>query len=144
MSRNTWIMSAIFVVIFGVFVGSVVSDTTLLDFLAESEPTQQVEEVKDSPWAQDGEYLSIELKYFSPAGEENNVVKVMVDEDNTITDFEMTIGTANETSIAYQERFIEELETTLIGMTPEEAADIDTIAGASLTTTAFTDAIRQM
>lgn len=143
MSKNLWITSAILIVIISFFVGTSISSTNLLDFMTPPEKTEQVE-ISDSPWTQQNNLLTTELIYDSPGDLEKNTISIALDENNLITSFDMTIETSNDVSIAYQTQFISQVKETIIGKKASEIAQIDTIAGASLTTQAFTDAFSQL
>lgn len=144
MTKKVWIISAILVVAGGIYLGTVISDSTSLSFLEEpvKTETEQVE-VAQSPWAQEGNLYTTTVEYTSPAGDEANMISVTIEND-TVQSFEMTIETKNDVSIAYQKRFLAELEKTVVGKKVSEIAGIDTVAGASLTTQAFKDAFAQL
>jgi len=143
MTKKVWVFSAIVIVVVGIFLGTMVSDSNLLSFLEVSNKTK-TEQVKisEGPWSQSGNLLTTEVSYTTPAGDESNKISIGVEND-TITSFEMTIETSNDVSIAYQKEFIAELEKTIIGKKVSQIAQLDTIAGASVTTKAFTDAFAQ-
>lgn len=142
MSKRTWIISAILVIVVSLFVGTAISDSQLLNFLAQPEQTEQIE-ISEGPWSKNDEILTTQLSYETPAGVETNTINISLDGD-TIAGFEMTIDTTNEVSIRYQEKFIEELTPMLVGKKISDIENIDTIAGASLTTDAFTQAFTQL
>ena len=148
MTKKTWIMSATVVIIVSVFVATTLSNTVILDFIATSPTnsinTTQETRVMDNPWQKDTDTLTTKLSYETPAGLETNSVTLTIDANNSITDFHMTIDTTNDVSIAYQEKFIPELSQLLIGKQISELKNIDTIAGASLTTQAFNEAVTQL
>lgn len=145
MTKKTWVMSAVVVIIVGLFVGTAISNTVILDFLATPVQTETEQiAVSQSPWEKTADTLTTQLSYETPAGLETNSVTINIDTNNIITDFEMTIDTTNDVSIAYQKKFIPEVSELLIGKNINELTGIDTVAGASLTTQAFTDALKKL
>lgn len=143
MLKNLWITSAILIIVLGLFMGTAVSNTSLLNFMTTPEKTEQVK-LAESPWTKNNNLLTTQLTYDSPGDLEKNTISISLDKNNFITSFEMTIETKNDVSIAYQKQFISELKETIIGKTASEIAQIDTISGASLTTQAFTNAFSQL
>lgn len=143
MSKTTWIISAIVIIIISLFVGTAISDSQLLSFIAQPEQTEQIE-ISEGPWSKNDDILTTELLYETPAGVETNTITITLDASETIASFEMSIDTTNEVSIRYQEQFIAQLTPVIIGKKMSEIANLDTIAGASLTTDAFTQAFAQL
>lgn len=142
MSKNVWMLSAVLVVALSVFLGVFISNNALLTVLGEPVETEQVI-VSESPWTQEGSLFTTQVVYISPAGEETNTITIEVAED-TVTSFDMSIDTPNEVSKMYQQKFITELQAVIVGKKVSEIAQIDTIAGASLTTDAFKNAAAQL
>lgn len=163
MSKHTWIISALLATSVGVVIGNWAwmknhedspFSPTQRPLAANSAPEVLEETDSDESvnlaamtnpveWQISGSEYTAELDYSSPAGDELNTLSLTL-EDGTVTEFEMTIETKNPTSIRYQREFIEELEPMVIGKSIAELAGIDTIAGASLTTDAFTNAVAQV
>lgn len=142
MSKKVWMMSAIVVIVLSVSLGIFVSESSLLSVLGEPVETEQIE-VSESPWTQEGSLFTTQVEYVSPAGDETNTITLGV-ENNVITSFDMTVDTTNEASQFYQEKFITEMKTFVIGKTVTEVAQIDAIAGASNTTDAFKAAVAEL
>lgn len=143
MSKNTWFVAALVVIIISYFVGSAVSDAQLFNFLAAPEKTEQIE-VSDSPWTRTDNTLTTQLSYESPAGAETNTVTMTVDENDVVTAFEISIDTKNETSVRYQSNFVAQIETEIVGKKISELSNLDAVGGASTTTNAFTQAIKML
>lgn len=144
MTKKVWLIGAVFAVAGGVYLGTILSNSSMLSFLETpgKTETEQVA-VTESPWTKAENKLSTKLEYESPAGQEINTITIAVEND-TITSFEMSIETKNDVSIAYQKKFVAEVEKTIIGKKVSEISQLDTIAGASLTTKAFTAAFMQI
>lgn len=142
MSKKTWMISAVLVVIVGIFTGVLLTESALLDQLFVEAPTEQVV-IEESPWQQEANNYTTEVTYQTPAGIEVNQITLTV-ENNTVTAFEMTIETTDRTSIAYQTDFIAEAQQAIVGKSVAELQSVDTIAGASLTTDAFRSAASQL
>lgn len=142
MSKKVWMMSAIVVIVLSVSLGIFVSESSLLSVLGEPVETEQIE-VSESPWTQEGSLFTTQVAYVSPAGDETNTITLGV-ENNVITSFDMTVDTTNEASQFYQEKFITEMKTFVIGKTVAEITQIDAIAGASNTTDAFKAAVAEL
>lgn len=142
MSKKVWMMSAILVIVVSVSLGIFVSESSMLSLLGEPVETEQVE-ISESPWTQEGSLFTTQVAYVSPAGDETNTITLGVEND-IVTSFDMTVDTTNEASQFYQEKFITEMKTFVIGKKVSEVAQIDTIAGASNTTDAFKAAVAEL
>lgn len=143
MTKKVWMGSAIVVVATGVFLGTIISENALLNFLEEPVKTQTAQvETAQSPWLEKDSLFTTKLSYSTPAGTELNTLSIGV-EDDTVTSFSMSIETKNDVSIAYQKKFVTEIEKIIIGKPVSQIAQLDTIAGATITTQAFTDAFKQ-
>jgi len=143
MTKKVWTGSAIVVIVTGVFLGTMISESRLLSFLEEPVKTQTAQvETAQSPWLEKDNLFTTQLSYSTPAGTEVNNISIGVEND-TITNFSMTIETKNDVSIAYQKKFVAEMKKEIIGKPVSQIAQLDTIAGATVTTQAFTDAFAQ-
>lgn len=144
MTKKVWIIGAVIAITGGVYLGTVLSNSSALSFLERPQKmeTEQVE-VSESPWTKVENELTTQVAYESPAGQELNTITVSIEHD-TITSFEMSIETKNDVSLSYQKKFVAEVEKSIIGKKISEVAKLDTVAGASLTTKAFTAAFMQI
>ncbi len=144
MSQKTWYISVVLIIVVGIFLGTTLGqNSTLHSFFTTPETTEQIIS-EDSPWEKEGKSMFITAKYNSPAGEESHTITLALDAKQRVAAFTMTIDTKNTVSKGYQEKCIEVLNQKIIGKTPSEIAQFDTIAGASLTTRAFVDAIQSI
>lgn len=142
MTKNIWSASAIIIVVLGLFIGTSLSSSNILNFLEKPDRTEKIR-TSQSPWSKKNNEYSIQLSYESPGDLEKNLVSISLDSNNNISSFDMSIQTKNDVSIAYQEQFILEVNKTIVGKKVSQVALIDTVAGASLTTQAFKDAFSQ-
>ena len=88
--------------------------------------------------------LSVEANYTSPAGEEEVIFNISVDENGVITKAETEGLATNPTSIIRQKSFAESLPTAIVGKNISELSNIDRVGGSSLTTNAFNASLEQL
>jgi hypothetical protein len=136
MPKRTWIVA---IALLGVVVFSGCEALRNISLLPKFEQT----EVSESAWGEmDGIYTT-RFEYETPAGLEGNTVSLMF-EDGLATSFEMEIETDNRVSVRYQESFITEMKQLVVGKNIEELSEIDIVAGATLTTEAFKNALSDL
>lgn len=148
MSKKSLIISILLVTMIGVL-SATSSSVPLFDFLSntpevDTTMTQEVVEEMVGQWKKDGSVYTTTLEYETPAGIDTNPVSVTV-EDGKLTAFSMsTEETKSGASKSYQDDFVVAIEETYIGTDISELKEVDVIAGASLTTQAFVDALSQI
>lgn len=156
MTKQSWLISIILVIAVGALIGHWASMMSLEE-LADAKPGVQLERTQDPShtnqvreitgpaveWQVAGNTYQTELAYDTPAGDEVNQLTLELD-NGQVTEFELTIETRNDASIRYQENFIAELEEFILGTPVSELTGLDAVAGASVTTDAFTNALKQL
>lgn len=88
--------------------------------------------------------VSVTANYTSPAGEEEVIFNISVDENGVITKAETEGLATNPTSIIRQKSFAESLPTAIVGKNISELSNIDRVGGSSLTTNAFNASLEQL
>lgn len=88
--------------------------------------------------------VSVTANYTSPAGEEEVIFNISVDENGIITKAETEGLATNPTSIIRQKSFAESLPTAIVGKNISELSNIDRVGGSSLTTNAFNASLEQL
>ncbi|WZH52591.1 MAG: FMN-binding protein [Nocardioides alkalitolerans] len=78
--------------------------------------------------------------YTSPGGQQSVGVEVTLDADGTITDVEVTPEASDSTSERYQSQFAGGIADEVVGKKITDL-DVSTVAGSSLTSGGFNDAI---
>lgn len=78
--------------------------------------------------------------YTSPGGQQSVGVEVTLDADGTITDVEVTPEASDGTSERYQSQFAGGIADEVVGKKIDDL-DVSTVAGSSLTSGGFNDAI---
>ncbi|GAB3068791.1 FMN-binding protein [Nocardioides zeae] len=78
--------------------------------------------------------------YTSPGGQQSVGVEVTLDADGTVTDVEVTPEASDSTSERYQSQFAGGIADEVVGKRIDEL-DVSTVAGSSLTSGGFNDAI---
>lgn len=152
LATESWIMLTVLAISVGIILGHWASIKPLQELASQPALTttslQQTTNQHSQPiggldWQVTDTTFQTILNYSTPAGPETNPVSLEI-ENGLITDFAMEIETPNQTSINYQERFIEEITPDIIGQPIASLRDLDTVAGASLTTDAFVEAISNL
>lgn len=109
-------------------------------FVNRLPPTTPTEQVRKADWKQEGNVYTTEVAYESPGGEEANTFTIVLDK-GVIKDVGVGITTNIDESIRYQKIFAAELPKIIVGRRLADLEQIDRVAGASLTTTAFNEAV---
>ena len=89
----------------------------------------------------DGVYTALG-SYLSPGGQESVDVEITLSND-TITAATVTPHAASETSVQYQAEFVNNFKSLVIGKDIDEV-QLSRVAGSSLTSTGFNDAVEQI
>lgn len=105
--------------------------------LSAPTPTEQV---RKANWKQEGNIYTTEVEYESPGGQEVNAFTIILNKE-VITEVKVGITTNIDESIFYQKDFASELPKIIVGKRLVDLGPIDRLAGASLTTTAFNEAV---
>ena len=146
--------SAVFVIIISIVIGTKLSSTTILDFIATTPSVGQTQQETTQPtdemtaeipeiWKKEGNTYTTEVTYLTPAGQEKHTLIITVVE-NMITEFAMTVQTTDPVSKKYQTDFTKSINELIATQPITQIANLDAVAGASLTTKAFTDALSQL
>ena len=146
MTQKTWIVSAVFVIIISIVIGTKLSSTTPSVGQTQQETTQPTDEMTaEIPeiWKKEGNTYTTEVTYLTPAGQEKHTLTITVVE-NMITEFAMTVQTTDPVSKKYQTDFTKSINELIATQPITQIANLDAVAGASLTTKAFTDALSQL
>lgn len=149
MSKKSLIISILLVTMIGVLAATSGGSMPLFNFLSntpelDSAMTQEVVEEMVGQWQKNGSTFTTTLEYITPAGVDVNPVTVTI-ENGTLTAFSMnTEETKSGASKSYQDDFASAIESEYLGTPIAELTEVDVIAGASLTTQAFTDALSQL
>lgn len=105
--------------------------------------TKTIQVQPDGAWRKQGNQYDITVTYPSPGGEETNNFKITLQED-TVTAVSVEVLTEIDASIVYQKKFATALPKLLIGKKISQINDLNVISGASLTTTAFNQALSKL
>lgn len=108
----------------------------------QTNKTQQVWRARHD-WLRQFSTYSTTLTYDSPAGAETNPLSLVI-KNGVITDVNFELVTNSQASIRYQKQFAEELPKLIVGKKIAELRVFDKISGASLTTTAFNQALSKL
>lgn len=105
--------------------------------------TEQVAQTKDF-WTRDetGAYVTT-ITYEVPDGQEQNTLKLVL-KDGVVAKLEVGITTKIGESVSYQQNFAKAVNKQVVGKKLADLTKIDTVSGASLTTTAFNEAIAKL
>jgi len=111
--------------------------------LSQKPAEEQIAKVKEI-WFKNkaGAYETV-VKYETPAGEEQNTFRLAIN-NGVVIKFEMDITTKITDSISPQQGFRTEIGKTIVGKKIAELAPFDAVSGASLTTTAFNEALLKL
>lgn len=110
-------------------------------------PIQPVAEQKQTTpivTPEGGKSVSDTETYQNPAGSDQVGFTVIVDKNGVITGAETKVLAENRASIMYQQNFAQALPAAVTGKKLSELTKIDRIAGASLTTEAFNQALSKL
>lgn len=152
-TSENWLIGLFLAASLGVLGGHWVSQLTIGEIeeavpqpSSNKDTSQQTETSAPSgpavSWQVEDSTAQVELRYDTPVGEEENLLSLSLD-GNMITAYQFDISTANSTSERYQQEFAEELDQIIIGKSIDELAALDTLGGATVTTDAFTNALKQ-
>lgn len=81
--------------------------------------------------------------YTSPGGSQSVGVELTVDADGTVTDVTVTPEASDPTSERYQEQFAGGIADEVVGQSID-SLDVSVVAGSSLTSGGFDDAVQQI
>lgn len=109
-------------------------------FAKKLPPPALTEQVRVANWKQTGDVYTAEVEYESPGGQEVNSFTIILNR-GIITKVRVGITTNIDESIYYQKNFASELPKIIVGKRLADLGPIDRLAGASLTTTAFNEAV---
>lgn len=109
-------------------------------FVNRLPPTTPTEQVRKANWKQTDNVYTTEVWYESPGGQEANTFTIILDKGK-ITKVVVDITTNIDASIRYQKIFAVELPKIVVGKKLADLGQIDRVAGASLTTTVFNEAL---
>lgn len=84
-----------------------------------------------------------EGSYTSPGGEQSVDVELTLEADGTISDVTVTPGASDPTSERYQEQFAGGIADEVVGQSID-SLDVSVVAGSSLTSGGFADAVDQI
>lgn len=105
--------------------------------------TSTEEVIDGTSWRRQGDQYTATLEYSSPGGQELNKFHLTI-KNGTITAASVEVLTQIDASIVYQQQFAKELPPLLIGKKLSSIAPLPHLSGASLTTAAFNDALKQL
>lgn len=113
---------------------------------SDSNPTPETESMTNPESSSESteQTVSVTANYTSPAGEEEVIFNISVDENGIITKAETEGLATNPTSIIRQKSFAENLPTAIVGKNISELSNIDRVGGSSLTTNAFNASLEQL
>ena len=98
---------------------------------------------QEPSWAIDGNTYTTTVEYDVPEGTESNSFSLVI-KDGIISSIEVGITTANKASLKYQQDFAKNIASIVVGQKISELKSIDRVSGASVTTTAFNDALLKL
>lgn len=98
---------------------------------------------QEPSWAIDGNTYTTTVEYDVPEGAESNSFSLVI-KDGIISSIEVGITTTNKASLKYQQDFAKNIASIVVGQKISELKSIDRVSGASVTTTAFNDALLKL
>lgn len=98
---------------------------------------------QEPSWAIDGNTYTTTVEYDVPEGTESNSFSLVI-KDGIISSIEVGITTTNKASLKYQQDFAKNIASIVVGQKISELKTIDRVSGASVTTTAFNDALLKL
>ena len=113
--------------------------------ISDLEPLLKTEQVitQEPSWAIDGNTYTTTVEYDVPEGTESNSFSLVI-KDGIISSIEVGITTTNKASLKYQQDFAKNIASIVVGQKISELKSIDRVSGASVTTTAFNDALLKL
>ena len=98
---------------------------------------------QEPSWAIDGNTYTTTVEYDVPEGTESNSFSLVI-KDGIISSIEVGITTNSKASLKYQQDFAKNIDSLVVGQKISELKTIDRVSGASVTTTAFNDALLRL
>ena len=98
---------------------------------------------QEPSWTVDGNTYTTTVEYDVPEGTESNSFSLVI-KDGIISSIEVGITTTNKASLKYQQDFAKNIASIIVGQKISELKSIDRVSGASVTTTAFNDALLKL
>ncbi|QHO63368.1 FMN-binding protein [Candidatus Chazhemtobacterium aquaticus] len=98
---------------------------------------------QEPSWTVDGNTYTTTVEYDVPEGAESNSFSLVI-KDGIISSVEIGITTTNKASLKYQQDFAKNIASIVVGQKISELKSIDRVSGASVTTTAFNDALLKL
>lgn len=98
---------------------------------------------QEPSWTVDGNTYTTTVEYDVPEGTESNSFSLVI-KDGIISSIEVGITTTNKASLKYQQDFAKNIASIVVGQKISELKSIDRVSGASVTTTAFNDALLKL
>lgn len=98
---------------------------------------------QEPSWVVDGNTYTTTVEYDVPEGTESNSFSLVI-KDGIISSIEVGITTTNKASLKYQQDFAKNIASIVVGQKISELKTIDRVSGASVTTTAFNDALLKL
>lgn len=98
---------------------------------------------QEPSWTVDGNTYTTTVEYDVPEGAESNSFSLVI-KDGIISSIEVVITTTNKASLKYQQDFAKNIASIVVGQKISELKSIDRVSGASVTTTAFNDALLKL
>ena len=98
---------------------------------------------QEPSWTVDGNTYTTTVEYDVPEGAESNSFSLVI-KDGIISSIEVGITTTNKASLKYQQDFAKNIASIVVGQKISELKTIDRVSGASVTTTAFNDALLKL
>lgn len=110
-------------------------DATDDDGASTEDPASATSTYVDGTWTADGSYVS-------PGGTESIEVTLTI-ADDVVTDVQVSAEAASSTSAQYQSRFADGIAAEVVGVALDDL-DVDKVAGSSLTSQGFDEAVAQI
>lgn len=98
---------------------------------------------QEPSWVVDDNTYTTTIEYDVPEGTESNSFSLVI-KDGIISSIEVGITTTNKASLKYQQDFAKNIASIVVGQKISELKTIDRVSGASVTTTAFNDALLKL
>ena len=98
---------------------------------------------QEPSWTVDGNTYTTTVEYDVPEGTESNSFSLVI-KDGIISSIEVGITTNSKASLKYQQDFAKNIDSLVVGQKISELKSIDRVSGASVTTTAFNDALLKL
>jgi len=113
--------------------------------ISNLEPLLKTEQVitQEPSWTVDDNTYTTTVEYDVPEGTESNSFSLVI-KDGIISSIEVGITTTNKASLKYQQDFAKNIASIIVGQKISELKSIDRVSGASVTTTAFNDALLKL